>query len=343
MTRWPAEEVAARLQRLLDEVAGRRVVVFGDLVLDEFLIGRIDRISREAPVLILEHQRLERVPGGGANAAANVAALGGTPLPVGAVGDDEAGEALTQLLRDRGIDVTAVQRLAGVATPVKTRILAGSSTSVRQQVVRVDRGLRAELPPPAARRLVDELAARVGDAEALLVSDYGHGVLAAAGRREPLQRAVRGGLPWTVDSRHHLADFRGMTAATPNLEEAAGALGRDIPDEDGAAAAAAAALCAALRSAHLIVTRGSRGMTVATAGAPPAHLPAFGSDEVADVTGAGDTVIAGVTLGLAAGASVLDAARLANVAAGLAVMKRGTATVTPEEIRAALGAARGEA
>lgn len=324
----------ARLLEILDRWAGRRVVVYGDLVLDEFLIGRIDRISREAPVLILEHRTVLRLPGGGANSAANVAALAGVPLPVGAVGDDAAGESLVAELRARGIDTSGILRVPGYETPTKTRILAGSSTSVQQQVVRIDRGLRDGPGEPACRELARRVAERRDGSDALLVSDYDHGAL------DPEARSALPG-PWadlvvTVDSRRHLARFRGMTAATPNLEEAGGALGRTIEDLDPEVAAGAVALREQLGAASLVITRGSHGMTLVGSGDAPRHLPVFGTDEVADVTGAGDTVIAALTLGLAAGARIRDAAQLANVAAGLAVMKRGTATVTPEEMRRVL-------
>jgi len=326
----------ARVRSLVADLAGRRVVVLGDLVLDEFLIGRIDRISREAPVLILEHQRLVRAPGGGGNAVANVAALGGTALPVGWVGDDEGGAALLEILGARGIDTSGIVRVPGLATPTKTRVLAGSSTSVQQQVVRVDRGVRGHLPEAARQGLQKAIADRLAGGGALLVSDYDHGTFDPATRRSVAGWAERATLPWTVDSRHHLRAFRGMTAATPNLEEASGALGEPIADDSEAAARAASALLEALGAAHVIVTRGSRGMTLASTGNAPLHLPAFGSGEVADVTGAGDTVIAVLTLALAAGAEIRTAAQLANVAAGLVVLKRGTATVSPAEIDLAL-------
>jgi rfaE bifunctional protein kinase chain/domain len=325
---------AGRLLAILERASGLPLVVFGDLVMDEFLVGRIDRVSREAPVLILEHQRLVRVPGGGANAAANVAALGGRVLAVGLVGDDEPGAALRGLLAERGIDVSGVATIPGFTTPTKTRVLAGSTTSVQQQVVRIDRGLRGRVEPGHRAALRRALAERSREAAAVLVSDYDHGALDEAARAAVTGGA--GGRVITVDSRRRLAAFRGMTAATPNLEEAAVALGRDIPDRDEEVAAAAEELRAAAGARHLVITRGSRGMTVAGEGRPPAHLPVFGTDQVADVTGAGDTVIAALTLALAAGADILEAAHLANVAAGLAVMKRGTATVTPAEIGAVL-------
>jgi len=325
-----------RLLEILHALHGKRVAVFGDLVLDEFLVGRIDRVSREAPVLILEHQEVRRVPGGGANAVANVAALGGVPLPVGIVGDDEAGDALVGLLESDGIDVSGIGRLPGHPTPTKTRVLAGSSTSVQQQVVRIDRGLRRSVPAEARDSMDRHLEGLLASAQALLVSDYGHGTVDEVARSALSERAGSWDGVYTVDSRRELAGFRGMTAATPNLEEASGALGRSIPDQQRPASEAAARLRETLDAKSLVITRGSHGMTVVGPDGASFHLPVFGTDEVADVTGAGDTVIATLTLALTAGASILEAAHLSNVAAGLVVMKRGTATVGPPQIRAAL-------
>ena len=331
MTRPPTE----RLLALLDMFPSQEVVIFGDLVLDEFQIGRIDRVSREAPVLILEHQRTEQVPGGGANAVANVAALGGIARPLGAVGQDRSGEALQELFRQRGIDTSGLRTVPGFLTPTKSRILGGSSTSVRQQIVRMDRGIRGSIPAEDRAALRAALAQRAPEAAAVLISDYDHGAL-DEGSRPGFSEAAAGCSVFTVDSRHHLARFTGMTAAAPNLEEAEEALDRRVPDEDATAGSAAGELRERLGAQHLIVTRGSHGMTLADDAGVVAHLPVFGSDEVADVTGAGDTVMAALTLALAAGASIVEATWLANVAAGLVVMKRGTATVTPEEIRTAL-------
>jgi rfaE bifunctional protein kinase chain/domain len=313
-----------------------RVVVFGDMVLDEFLYGRIDRVSREAPVLILEYEGVDRVPGGGGNAAANAAALGGTVLPVGCLGDDDSGAALREWYRRRGIDGSGILEEPSRTTPTKTRVLAGSSTSVQQQVVRIDRNVGDCLPEAVHRRLAERLQERVGSADALLISDYGHGTISEAMLQGFGDLAARPGLVTLVDSRRRLERFRGMTAVTPNLEEASGALGRNVPDEEDAVAEAARELQQRLSTRHLAITRGSRGMTVLGPGTPPTHLPVFGTDQVADVTGAGDTVIAAFSLALASGANTVEAAHLANVAAGLAVLKRGTATVSRDELLQAL-------
>jgi len=242
-------------QRLLGAIRafrGRRILVLADLVADEFVYGRTDRVSREAPVLILRHAGAEVRLGGGANAVHNLRTLGGRPLPVGVVGKDAHGRALRALFRAKRIDPRHVGSEPGYATPVKTRILAGGTHSTKQQVVRIDRLMSLAGRPAAARRLV--------------------------------------------------------------------------------------ALLRRLEAVAVLITRGSDGMALFERGRPPLHIPIHGSDQVADVTGAGDTVIAAFTLALAAGAVPADAARLANCAGGIVVMKRGTATVSAAELRAAVRA-----
>ena len=326
-----------RLLDLLSSFSAQRVVILGDMVLDEFLYGRIDRVSREAPVLILEHQQMEKIPGGAANAAANIAALGGTALPIGLIGDDASGAALRTCFAERGIDTSGLVVAPGYETPTKTRVLAGSPTSVRQQVVRVDRGTRTySIKAPTAQRLQDAWAGALTAARRILISDYDHGTVDDDLAESLAKLGENPNTVVTVDSRRHLGRFRNMTATAPNLEEASRVLGRSVPDVDDRVGEAATEMQGRLGAQNLVITRGSHGMTLLGPEGPPRHLPVYGTDEVADVTGAGDTVMAALTLALAAGASILEAARLANVAAGLVVMKRGTATVTPAEVRVAL-------
>jgi rfaE bifunctional protein kinase chain/domain len=323
------------LLRAIDGMAGVPVLVVADLVLDEFEYGEIDRISREAPVLILSHRRTDRLPGGGANAASNLRALDGRPLVVGRVGEDEAGERLLALLRDRDIDATGVWRDPAYRTPVKRRILAGSPHSVKQQIVRVDRGGG---PPaaPGSSPLLANARARAAAAAGTLVSDYGLGLL-HADAIAPLAETVRaGGRPLFVDSRARLRLFRGITAATPNLHEAEEAAGGSAGDDPARLARAGESLRAVLDAEALVLTQGSRGMTLFERGEAPRHLPVYGTDEVADVTGAGDTVIGVFALAVLAGARYFEAALLANYAGGLVVMKRGTATVGRDELRRAV-------
>ena len=320
-----------RLIGLAERFAGRRVAVIGDVIGDEFLYGNPARVSREAPVLILDHERTAVLPGGAGNAAGNVAALGGGARLVGLVGSRD--RELMDGLRAR-VDTSRVLRPEDYRAPVKTRILAGGRHTARQQIVRVDRGPAGD---PRASAADFERAAldAVDDCDAVLVSDYGFGLATPAlfaGLRERLAGGGRPPIPMLVDSRHDLVSFRGCTACTPNEAEAEQALGERIGDDPSRLERAGRELLARTGAGGVVVTRGSRGMAVFAPGRPTEHLPIFGSDEVADVTGAGDTVAAALALALAAGASLGEAARLANYAGGLVVMKRGTAAVSGAEL-----------
>ena len=328
-----------RLRSLVDEFAGIRVAVFGDLLVDEFIYGRISRVSREAPVLILEYDSTEIVPGGAGNAANNVAALGGVAFAVGVTGQDEPGRRLLDAMRAR-IDVRHVLTDDRIATPTKTRILAGGVHSAKQQVVRVDRAPKGALADVTRRAIERRLSAVLGRSDALLVSDYGSGLVTPAlvaraqkALRDPGKRHP----PVLIDSRYQLLKFRGMTTCTPNESEVEAVLGTRIGENLRALEKAGRELLARTRAGSVVITRGSRGMALFEPDRPTVHIPIFGSDQIADVTGAGDTVIATMTLALAAGASVTEAAHLANYAGGLVVMKRGTATVTADELKAAIG------
>ncbi|HUX66527.1 MAG TPA: PfkB family carbohydrate kinase [Terriglobales bacterium] len=322
-----------RLRPLLRRFPQLTLAVWGDLVADEFLAGEIARVSREAPVLILKRRRRSLAPGGGANAAANLAALGVRVRLVGVLGDDDAGRELRAQFAAAGINTRGVLTLPGRPTPTKTRILAHHPHTAPQQVVRMDHEPDA-LAPAAQLRLERAALAAARGAHALLVSDYGYGAAspAAAARlraRLPPPRLV------SVDARFQIAAYRGLAAATPNEAELEAALGLRIASRP-ALERAARRLRARLGCQHLLVTRGRDGMALVEPGRPIRHLPIHGSDQALDVTGAGDTVIAVFTAALAAGADGLAAAQLANIAAGLVVMKPGTATLTPAELEAAL-------
>jgi len=325
-------DLRRRLIGLAERFAGRRVAVIGDVIADEFLYGSPARISREAPVLILEHDRTVVVPGGAGNAAANAGALGGEVRFVGLVGPDDA--ELMDGLRGR-VDASRVLRPAGYRAPVKTRVLAGGLHTARQQIVRIDRGPAGD-PGAAAADFERAGLDALDGCDAALVSDYGSGLvtpeLFARLRERLAPDGGRSAAPLLVDSRHALADFRGCTACTPNQAEAEQVLGVPIGDDPERLERAGRELLRRTGAGGVVVTRGSRGMAVFVPGRPTDHVPIFGSDEVADVTGAGDTVIATLTLALAAGASLCEGARLANYAGGLVVMKRGTATVTAGEL-----------
>jgi rfaE bifunctional protein kinase chain/domain len=326
-----------RLATLVARLAGRRVLVLADLVADEFLYGRVERISREAPVLILRHDTTDVRLGGGANAVHNIRTLGGRPLPFGVLGRDAHGRTLRTLLRDLGIATGGIFEEAGYATPVKTRVLAGRPHSTKQQLVRIDRYERLAARSQARRGLLAALRAYEGPLDGVLVSDYGFGLLDQTLVRSAVALARRRRVPVTVDSRFALLRFRGMTAVTPNEPEVEEALGITIGHDRARLEAAGRELLQRLGCRAVLITRGSDGMALFEPGEAPEHIPIHGSDEVADVTGAGDTVIAAFTLALAAGATASEAARLANCAGGIVVMKHATATVSADELRAALG------
>jgi rfaE bifunctional protein kinase chain/domain len=327
-----------RLLGIIDGFSRVRVGVFGDLLVDEFIYGEVARVSREAPVLILNYDSTEIVPGGAGNAANNVAALGGTAVAIGLVGKDGAGDRLLEAMRLR-VDVRSIVRAAGVRTPTKTRILAGGVHSAKQQVVRIDRAAGPSPADAALRAVRSRLLAAASRADALLVSDYGSGLVTPALVAEAQARLRRraGRAPAVlVDSRYALLRFKGMTACTPNESEVEQLFGVRIGDNSRVLEKSGRALLTRTRAEAVLVTRGSRGMALFEPSQPTEHIPIVGSDQIADVTGAGDTVIATMTLSLAAGASFLEAARLANYAGGLVVMKRGTATVSAAELRDAV-------
>lgn len=336
MRRSPAPPAANRLRGLIGAFRGRRVLVLADLVADEFLYGRVERVSREAPVLILQYDGTDVRLGGGANAIHNIHTLGGRPIPLGVVGGDDPGRRLRALLKEAGIGVRSVLTDRDYVTPVKTRILAGGVHSTKQQMVRIDKATRLAEKSPARRALARALRGLPGRIDAVLVSDYGFGLLTAELVGQAVALARRRRIPVTVDSRHGLLGFRGMTAVTPNEPEVEAALGISIGNHRGRLEAAGRTLLERLRVQAVVITRGSDGMAVFEPGQATVHVPIYGSDQVADVTGAGDTVIAAFTLALSAGASPAEAAYLANYAGGIVVMKRGTATVSAAELERAV-------
>jgi rfaE bifunctional protein kinase chain/domain len=324
-----------RLVALVGAFRNRRVAVLGDLVCDEFVHGDIARVSREAPVLILEQTRVEHVPGGGGNAVANLRALGAQPIPVGIVGRDEAGGRLIAIFQRMGVVTTGIVAEYGYGTPTKSRILAGGVHTRRQQIVRVDRGaVHGDLNSAMTARLSARLNKALARAEGLLVADYGYGAATPA-----LVRTLAKQLdakPVTVDSRARIAAYRRVAGCTPNQEELEIAVGLSRAPDDRGVASAGKELLKRTGNRSVLVTRGAKGMVLFRKNAAPLTIPPFGSGEVADVTGAGDTVTATYMLALLAGGSPEDAAVLANTAAGVVVMKYGTATVSPKELIAAI-------
>jgi bifunctional ADP-heptose synthase (sugar kinase/adenylyltransferase) len=404
---------AARLLAIIDRFARQRILVMGDFIADEFIYGRVARVSREAPVLILEYDKTQIVPGGAGNAANNVAALGARTRAIGLIGQDDAGSRFIDALHEN-VDRRSVIVSRAHSTPTKTRILAGGVHSAKQQVVRIDRGTQQRADATVRADFRDRALRAVAGCDAVLVSDYGAGLItpslvrdvrralngrsasdvanvgsrakgpslvrrggaattranvaargpvlrggaAAAARAEHAARggavlrdgavaragaagAARGAharsrIPVLVDSRYVLDQYRGLTACTPNESEVEALLGITIDENLPALEKAGRELLTRTGNEIILITRGSHGMALFEPNEPTRHIEIFGTDEIADVTGAGDTVIATMTLALAAGASAFDAACLANYAGGTVVMKRGTATVSVEELRYAV-------
>jgi len=306
-------------------------------VADEFVYGEIARVSREAPVLILKYRERTVAPGGGGNAVMNLASLGVKVVPVGVVGDDEPGELLLEKFRENKIPTSGITQLKGHVTTTKTRILAGMSHTSRQQVVRVD---REPVPLAEGHAVLSKLvraARKYGAASnGFLISDYGYGVATPQLLRQVMSNGCLENKPITLDSRYRMLEYSGVSAATPNESEVEEALQTRIGDDTERLLSAGKQVMKRMGLESLVITRGRDGMVAFEKNAAPLMIPIFGSDQVVDVTGAGDTVIATFTAALAAGADTASATRLANFAGGIVVMKRGTATVSSQELQSTI-------
>jgi rfaE bifunctional protein kinase chain/domain len=322
---------SARFDSLLAGFPAARVLVVGDLFADEYVRGEVTRISREAPVLILAHRESRVYPGGAANAAANIASLGGRVEMAGVVGADVMAPQLRAELEQRGVGTALTLEDPSRPTTTKSRISASSLQSVTQQIVRVDREDRGPISPALEDALLTAIEARIGEFEAVLLSDYGNGVLTPRVIESVLAIAKAAGTIVTVDSQGDLRRFPGAWTLTPNQPEAAGVVGFKITDAASLRRAGEQILReAGTRSA--LITRGGEGMALFEADGELTEIPAFNRSEVFDVTGAGDTVVGMLTLALAAGASFKEAIVMANVAASIVVRRFGTSVTTREEV-----------
>lgn len=333
-----AQPSPGRLRGLLAGLAGRRVLVLGDLVADEYIVGRPTRLSREAPIPVLEYVDRYIVPGGATNVARNARALGGTVAVAGVIGRDAAGTALCARLTADGIAVDGVVEDAERPTSTKTRVIGGSPQVVSQQIARIDRVVHTLISAADTARIVAYLQRAIPQVDALLISDYEHGVITPAIIDAALPLAAQQSLIVTVDAHGGLFRFKGITVATPNQDEVAAALGTPL-QTDEEVYRGGQALVRGMAARGAIITRGSEGMTVVEADGAWHHLAASTLHEVRDATGAGDTVSATVTLALAAGATLLEAAYLGNLAAGLVVQRLGAATTSVTELEAEVEAA----
>ncbi len=311
-------------------------MVVGDLSLDHYLVGDAGRISREYPVMILTHERDEYRLGGAANTVANFASLGAGVVAAGWIGADANGDELMEILNSTGCETEAVIRDPDTRTVTKTRIVAGATYGggLGQHLLRVD-WLGAGVLDTAVEEDLAERIGRVADGvDGFVLSDYGQGTLTQKVARAVMSTAESRYVG--LDSRHRLLDYPGVTAATPNLEEAAEAIGAEL-DSEAEIEAGGVALRAKLDAEALLITRGAGGMSLCESGADPVRIPVANKSEVFDVTGAGDTVVAAFTLARLSGASYLEAAHLANVAGGISVRHAGATPVRHEELREALG------
>jgi rfaE bifunctional protein kinase chain/domain len=332
------------LAEIVERFEGKRIVVLGDFVADSFQYGDITRVSREAPVLILRHRETRIVPGGGANATSNFAALGARVTPITVIGDDAAGDWLLRAFHGHNVDVSGILRVKDRITPTKTRFLAGWTHTVGQQVLRVDYEPHSPIDEAQQIKIQKLLADRMKTADALAISDYGFGVATPDVVRNALAHNKSRNIPVSLDSRYQLTAYKraGITAATPNEPEMEAlhhtTIGRDTAELERCGRFT----LKEMKLHSLVITRGKDGMALFQPGVKTVHIPVHGSDQAVDVTGAGDTVLAAYTLALASGASPLEAAHIANIAGGLVVMKRGTATVSRHELVEAVRRAASE-
>ena len=304
----------------------KTIVIVGDLVADQFLRGTISRVSREAPVFILRHDETETLAGGAANAATNVASLSGNAVLVGILGKDINGNALLDKLKTSEVNCDFVLSSDKFATTTKVRVLAGQHYAPRQQVIRIDYENQQTIDAETLAELKTNLIKAGEKADAIIISDYNYGVANREIANSAQKIAAEKNIPLIVDSRFRLKEFRGATTATPNQEEVEQILGKGFTETN------CAELCTNLDYQALLVTRGNKGMLLIEKDKTPFQLEAVGSKEPVDVTGAGDTVIAAYALGLACGLSFIESANLANHAGGIVVMKKGTASVSADEL-----------
>jgi rfaE bifunctional protein kinase chain/domain len=325
-----------RLLSIIDRFRGRKIAVWGDFILDEYIYGKTRRISREAPVLIISYQNQDLSLGGAGNSVLNLKALGAHPLPIGVIGRDDSGRNIVDILRAHKIPTKYLLRLADYQTPLKTRVLAGEENTKKQQILRIDKEAQVPETPTLRSRLIRVLGDVAPRSEALLISDYNYQAVQEDVFARTLPLFKKSGVPVTLDSRYRLLHFQGISAATPNEPEVEGALHIELDDNFLMLKRAGDLLLKNLLSAAILITRGSRGMALFEKAKQPYLIPIHGPTDIVDVTGAGDTVISVFTLALASGASFREATNLANHAGGIVVMKMGTATLSPAELKASV-------
>lgn len=316
-----------RIEQIVGNLGRSKILILGDIMLDEYLLGQVDRISPEAPVPVVEITSSKQLLGGAANVAANIRALGEQPILLGVVGPDEASVKLNGLLAQKDITADAVITDESRQTTIKTRVIAHG-----QQVVRADREDRHELSADTEQRVLDKFASWADEIKAVIISDYGKGVITASLLEKVIQICQDKDIFIGVDPKEtHFFNYRLVSLITPNHHEAGFAYGLRIRSEADLLEVGAG-LLRRLEARSILITRGPDGMSLFQDGAEPTHIPTF-ARKVFDVTGAGDTVIATFVAAVCAGADLVEAAVVANAAAGIVIGEIGTASVTPQQLR----------
>ena len=312
------------------------ILIIGDMVADVYLKGNISRVSREAPVLVLEHAGEKVVPGGAANVVHNVATLGGQAFAVGLIGNDKAGSGLRDILNDKNVETTGLIAEENRPTITKTRIIAGGSATVSQQIVRIDQEMKSPILSQTEESFINILKQVIDKIDAVVLSDYGSGMLSDKIRSFIIESCQEKNIKTIVDSRYDILKFEGVSFVKQNEAEAAKAVGFELTSEE-AVVTAGKILLEKLQAEGIIISRGEQGMSLIQDNGEIHHIPVVDKSEVFDVSGAGDTAVAAFILAIASGAKPVEATKIANFAAGIAVRKLGTATVSNEELNEVLG------
>ena len=321
---------------LINKLKNINILIIGDMVADVYLKGNISRVSREAPVLVLEHAGEKVVPGGAANVVHNVATLGGQAFAVGLIGNDKAGSGLRDILNDKNVETTGLIVEENRPTITKTRIIAGGSATVSQQIVRIDQEMKSPILSQTEKNLINILNQVIDKIDAVVLSDYGSGMLSDKIRSFIIESCQEKNIKTIVDSRYDILKFEGVSFVKQNEAEAAKAVGFELTSED-AVVTAGKILLEKLQAEGIIISRGEQGMSLIQDNGEIHHIPVVDKSEVFDVSGAGDTAVAAFILAIASGAKPVEATKIANFAAGIAVRKLGTATVSNEELKEVLG------
>ena len=321
---------------LINKLKNINILIIGDMVADVYLKGNISRVSREAPVLVLEHAGEKVVPGGAANVVHNIATLGGQAFAVGLIGNDKAGSGLRDILNDKNVDTTGLIVEENRPTITKTRIIAGGSATVSQQIVRIDQEMKSPILSQTEKNLINILNQVIDKIDAVVLSDYGSGMLSDKIRNFIIESCQEKNIKTIVDSRYDILKFEGVSFVKQNEAEAAKAVGFELTSED-AVVTAGKILLEKLQAEGIIISRGEQGMSLIQDNGEIHHIPVVDKSEVFDVSGAGDTAVAAFILAIASGAKPVEATKIANFAAGIAVRKLGTATVSNEELNEVLG------